>query len=100
MSYTSFSILRAGRAYDHIKMGSDEWNALMARQQSIIAHGKGETVVGGWAAGIGKFVNVITYPNVDCSTSVIARLFAEQLGEVESSGPFVPIDDWMSKVSG
>ena len=100
MSYTSFSILRPGRAYDGVKMGSDAWNALMERQMSIVAEGKGETLNGGFAAGIGRFVNIITYPDADCSTTVIARLFAEQLGEVESSGPFVPQQDWMAKISG
>ena len=33
------------------------------------------------------------------SISFIARLFAEQLGEVESSGPFIPTEDWVAKVS-
>ena len=99
MSYTSFSILRPGRAYDGVKIGSEAWNELMSRQQEIITAGKGENQIGGWAAGIGRFVNVITYPDSDHSTNVIAKLFAEQLGEVESSGPFIPTEQWMEKVS-
>ncbi len=71
----------------------------MTRQQGNIPAGKGENQIGGWAAGIGRFVNVITYPDSEHSTNVIAQLFAEQLGEVEPSGPFIPMEQWMEKVS-
>ena len=95
MSYTSFSIGRPGRAYDGVVMGSEEWNALITRQFEILGEGNAETLIGGFAAGIGKFINVNTYPNVESSTRVIARLAAEQLFEVESSGPFVSTEDMM-----
>jgi hypothetical protein len=95
VSYTSFSIGRPGRAYDGVAMGSDQWNALITRQFEILGEGNAETIVGGFAAGIGKFINVNTYPDVESSSRVIARLAAEQLFEVESSGPFVSTEDMM-----
>ena len=82
MSYTSFSIGRPGRAYDGVAMGSDEWNALITRQFEILGEGNAETLVGGFAAGIGKFVNE-HLPDVE--SPQVTRLAAEQL-EVESSG--------------
>ena len=100
MSYTSFSIMRPGRAWDGVKPGTEEWNALMEVQMSIIEEGQGTTIAGGWATGIGKFVNIITYPDIDSSKKVIARLWGEQLGEVESSGPFIPLDEWVPMATG
>jgi len=100
MSYTSFSIARPGRAYDGIVFGSEEWSALVGRQFAILKEGGATTLVGGFSAGIGKFINVNTYPDVESSVRVIARLAAEQLAEVESSGPFIPTEEMFGLMAG
>ena len=47
----------------------------------------------GFAAAIGKWVNVNTYPSVEAGTKVIAQLASSQLFDVEHSGPFVAAED-------
>ena len=96
MSYTSFPIGSTGRAWDGIEAGTDEWAALQAKQMQILADAGAETIAGGWATGIGKFVNINTYPDIESSKRVIARLAAAQLFEVESSGPFIPTEEMMT----
>ena len=96
MSYTSFSIGSTGRAWDGIEAGTDAWSALQAKQMQILADAGAETIVGGWATGIGKFININTYPDIESSKRVIARLAAAQLFEVESSGPFIPTEEIMT----
>ena len=94
MSYTSFSIVSPGRAWDGVEFGSERWNELLAEQMQLIAESGGQPLMGGYAAGIGKFVNVIQYEDVEDSARLIARLSAAQLGTVESSGPFVSQEEW------
>ena len=96
MSYTSFSIGRVGRAWDGIEPGSEAWAALQAKQMQILADAGADTLAGGWATGIGKFININTYPDIECSKRVIARLAATQLFEVESSGPFISTEEMMT----
>ena len=98
MSYTSFSIGRPGRAWDLVEPGSDKWVAMQEKQMSIIAQAGGTTVAGGWASGIGKFININTYPDIESSKKVIATLAMHQLFEVESSGPFIPTEEFMALV--
>tara|TARA_Y200000002_G_scaffold381768_1_gene396727 strand:+ start:1625 stop:1924 length:300 start_codon:yes stop_codon:yes gene_type:complete len=98
MSYTSFSIGRPGRAWDGVEPGSDAWVAMQEKQMNIIAQAGGTTVAGGWATGIGKFVNINTYPDIESSKKVIATLGMHQLFEVESSGPFIPTEEFMALV--
>jgi hypothetical protein len=43
---------------------------------------------------------VNTYPDVESSVRVIARLAAEQLAEVESSGPFIPTEEMFGLMAG
>ena len=96
MSYTSFSIGKAGRAYDGVEFGSEEWSALMEKQTKILEDAGATTVVGGFATGIGKFININTYPNIEASKKVIAQLGMHQLFEVESSGPLIPTEEFMA----
>ena len=96
MSYTSFSIGSTGRAWDGIEPGTDAWSALQAKQMQILADAGAETIAGGWATGIGKFININTYPDIESSKRVIVRLAAAQLFEVESSGPFIPTEEMMT----
>ncbi len=97
MSYTSFSIGRVGRAWDGIEPGvSEAWAALQAKQMQILADAGADTLAGGWATGIGKFININTYPDIESSKRVIARLAATQLFEVESSGPFISTEEMMT----
>ena len=96
MSYTSFSIGKAGRAYDGVEFGSEEWSALMEKQTKILEDAGATTVAGGFATGIGKFININTYPNIEASKKVIAQLVMHQLFGVESSGPFIPTEEFMA----
>jgi hypothetical protein len=95
MSYTSFSIGRPGKAWDGIEPGSEKWVAMQEKQLQIIADAGGVTVAGGWATGIGKFININTYPDIESSKKVIAKLGMHQLFEIESSGPFIPTEEFM-----
>ena len=61
----------------------------------ILADAGAETIAGGWATGIGKFININTCPDIESSRRVIARLAGAQLFEVESSGPFIPTEEMM-----
>lgn len=99
MSYTSLSVGRPGSAWDGVEPGSAKWNELREKQLGIIAAAKGETVIAGWATGLGKFVNIITYPDVQASKKVIATLGMHQLFEIESSGPFIPTEEYMELAS-
>ena len=98
MSSTSLSISTPGRAWDGLEMGSAEWQANQEKIWATIAAAGGEILMGGYAAGIGRFVNVIRYPNAEASTQVLATLGAAQLNEFESSGPFVATPDWQEKI--
>jgi len=100
MSYTTFSIASPGPAYEGVVFGSPEWSALIERQFAILAEANAQTIAGGFAAGIGKFITVNTYPDVESSIRVIARLAAEQLINVESSGPFIPTEEMFGLMAG
>lgn len=93
MTYTSFSIGTPGRAWDGIEFGSDAWQMLFAKQTAILEAAGAETAMSGFAAAIGKWVNVNTYPSVEAGTKVIAQLASSQLFDVEHSGPFVAAED-------
>ena len=95
MSYTSFSVGTVGRAYDGIEFGSSDWQELFAKQTAILEAAGAETTMSGFAASIGKWVNVNTYPDVEASTRVIAQQAASQLFDVESSGPFIAAEAMM-----
>jgi hypothetical protein len=99
MSSTSLSISTPGRAWDGLEIGSAEWQANQEKIWTTIAAAGGEILMGGYVAGIGRFVNVIRYPNAGASTQVLATLSAAQLNEFESSGPFVTTPDWQEKFS-
>ena len=64
MSYTSFSIARPGRAYTELP-----WVPMNGTPHhptfEILGEGNAETLIGGFAAGIGKFINVNKYPDVE-----------------------------------
>jgi len=96
MSYTSFSIGTPGRAWDGIEVGSADWQTLFTQQMAILEAAGADTTVSGFAASIGKWINVNTYPDVEASTRVIAQLLSAQLFEVESSGLFGGTKDMMA----
>ena len=98
MSYTSFSIAAPGRAYDGVTVGSDRWNELLGSQMAILENAGTEQVLSGYAAAIGKFVNVNSYASVEDSETVIAKLSAAQLIEVEASGPFIEFERWFELI--
>jgi hypothetical protein len=47
---------------------------MQEKRLKIIAEAGGVTALGGWAAGIGKFVNNNTYPDIEASKKVITTL--------------------------
>ncbi|SVD28716.1 uncharacterized protein METZ01_LOCUS381570 [marine metagenome] len=98
VSYTSFSIAAPGRAYDGVTVGSDKWNELLGQQMAILEAAGAEQIVSGYAAAIGKFVNVNKYDSVEKSETVIAQLAASQLIEVEASGPFIEFERWFELI--
>ena len=95
VSYTSFSVAAPGRAYDGVTIGSDQWNELLGQQMALLEAAGTEQIISGYAAAIGKFVNVNKYENVEKSETVIAQLAAAQLIEVEASGPFIEFERWI-----
>ncbi|MBK01703.1 MAG: hypothetical protein CL464_04485 [Acidimicrobiaceae bacterium] len=98
MSYTSFSVAAPGRAYDGVTVGSDQWNELLGKQMAILEAAGTEQLLSGYAAAIGKFVNVNKYESVEKSSTVIAQLAAAQLIEVEASGPFISFEEWFELI--
>lgn len=98
MSYISFSIAAPGRAYDGVTVGSDRWNELLGQQMAILEAAGTEQILSGYAAAIGKFVNVNKYASVENSETVIAKLAAAQLIEVEASGPFIEFERWFELI--
>jgi hypothetical protein len=98
MSYTSFSIAAPGRAYDGVTVGSDQWNELLGKQMAILEAAGTEQLLSGYAAAIGKFVNVNKYESVEKSSTVIAQLSAAQLIDVEASGPFISFEEWFELI--
>lgn len=71
---------------------------MQEKRLKIIAEAGGVTALGGWAAGIGKFVNNNTYPDIEASKKVITTLGFHKLFEVDSSGPFIPTEEFMALV--
>ena len=98
MSYTSFSMTRPGKALDGVEPGSEEWLAMQEKQQGVISDAGGTIVAGGWAIGFNAFINIITYPDIECSKKVVARLTAAQMAEIESSALISP-EEWANLIS-
>jgi hypothetical protein len=98
MSYTSVSMTRPGKAWDGVEPGSDEWAAMQEKQQAVISEAGGTIVAGGWAVGFNAFINIITYPDIDCSMKVVARLTAANMAEIESSALISP-EEWATLIS-
>ena len=65
---------------------------------AILENAGTEQVLSGYAAAIGKFVNVNRYASVEDSETVIAKLSAAQLIEVEASGPFIEFERWFELI--
>ena len=76
----------------------DRWNELLGSQMAILENAGTEQVLSGYAAAIGKFVNVNRYASVEDSETVIAKLSAAQLIEVEASGPFIEFERWFELI--
>lgn len=72
--------------------------ALQEKQQAVISDAGGTIVAGGWAMGFNAFVNIITYPDIESSKKVVARLTAAQMAEIESSALISP-EEWASLIS-
>jgi len=98
MSYTSFSMTRPGKAWDGVEPGSEEWLAMQEKQQGVISDAGGNIVAGGWAVAFNAFINIITYPDIECSKKVVARLTAAQMAEIESSALISP-EEWANLIS-
>lgn len=98
MSYTSFSMTRPGKAWDGVEPGSEQWLAMQEKQQGVISDAGGTIVAGGWAVGLNAFINIITYPDIECSKKVVARLTAAQMAEIESSALISP-EEWANLIS-
>ena len=98
MSYTSFSMTRPGKAWDGVEPGSEEWLAMQEKQQGVISDAGGTIVAGGWAVGLNGCINIITYPDIECSKKVVARLTAAQMAEIESSALISP-EEWANLIS-
>ena len=98
MSYASFSIAAPGRAYDGVTVGSDRWNELLGSQMAILENAGTEQVLSGYAAAIGKFVNVNRNASDEDSETVIAKLSAAQLIVVEASVPSIEFERWFELI--
>jgi len=89
---------RHGTAWAGVEHGSDEWAGMPEQQQAVISEAGGTIVAGGWAVGFNAFINIITYPDIDCSMKVVARLTAANMAEIESSALISP-EEWATLIS-
>jgi hypothetical protein len=71
---------------------------MQEKQQAVISEAGGTIVAGGWAVGFNAFINIITYPDIDCSMKVVARLTAANMAEIESSALISP-EEWATLIS-
>ena len=98
MSYTTVSIIKPGSAWDGIEAGSEEWAALFATTQDILARHNAEQVWNGWVPGLAANVSIQNYPDRDAALRSQYEFMTEKLLDYVHGGEGIPMEDYVGVV--